>query len=87
LGAPVCHTINEINFMESQILTDPKVKPEKGVLEKTLGKNYNRYEEFVNKINAKSLIVEWNYYNDGKSWLGKILNDGIKILEYKMQLK
>ncbi|MDR0515524.1 MAG: DUF3788 domain-containing protein [Fibromonadaceae bacterium] len=24
--------------------------------------------------NAQNFILEWNYYNDGKSWLGKILN-------------
>jgi len=60
--------------MENQILTDPKVKPENSVLESVLGKNYNRYIEFVNKLNTQNLIIEWNYYNDGKSWLGKILN-------------
>ena len=59
--------------MENKILTDPKVKPENDVLENALGKNYTRYTEFVNTINAQNLIVEWNYYNDGKSWLGKIL--------------
>jgi len=60
--------------METQILIDPMVKPENDVLENALGKNYNRYKEFMDKINAQNLIVEWNYYNDGKSWLGKILN-------------
>ena len=60
--------------MENKILTDPKVKPESKVLENALGKNYKRYIEFVNEINAQNLIVEWNYYNDGKNWLGKILN-------------
>jgi hypothetical protein len=60
--------------METQILIDPMIKPENDVLENALGKNYNRYKEFMDKINAQNLIVEWNYYNDGKSWLGKILN-------------
>ena len=60
--------------MENQILIDPMVEPKSDVLENALGKNYNRYKEFVDKINAQNLIVEWNYYNDGKSWLGKILN-------------
>ena len=60
--------------MENLILTDPMVNPENDVLENALGKNYNRYKEFIDKINAQNLIVEWNYYNDGKSWLGKILN-------------
>ena len=60
--------------MENLILTDPMVNPENDILENALGKKYNRYKEFINKINAQNLIVEWNYYNDEKSWLGKILN-------------
>jgi len=59
--------------MESKILTDPKVMPEDDVLEHALGKNHKRYMEFANKIAGQNLIVEWHYYNDGKSWLGKIL--------------
>jgi hypothetical protein len=61
-------------IIENQILTDPKVKPETDILENALGKNYNIYEDFVNKINAQNLNIEWNYYNDEKSWLAKILN-------------
>jgi hypothetical protein len=60
--------------MENQILIDPKVKPEDDVLKSALGKKYNRYKEFVNKINTQNLVIDWNYYIDGKSWLGKILN-------------
>ena len=60
--------------MENQILTDPMVKPENNVLEAALGKNYKLYAEFLNKINELNLVLEWNYYNDGKSWLGKLLN-------------
>ncbi|MDR0515786.1 MAG: DUF3788 family protein [Fibromonadaceae bacterium] len=59
---------------EKQILTNPIEKPENNILKKALGKNYNLYMEFVNKINVQNLILEWNYYNDGKSWLGKVLN-------------
>ena len=60
--------------MENQIFTDPMVKPNNKILEKTLGKNYKLYEEFETKINEKKLALEWNYYTDGKSWLCKILN-------------
>ena len=59
--------------MENQLLADPLVKPENKVLEKTLGKKYDLFMDFVNKLNEQDLIIEWNYYNDGKSWLGKIL--------------
>jgi len=60
--------------MENQILTDPMVKPENQVLENALGNNYKIFTEFMDKINSINLALEWNYYNDGKSWLGKILN-------------
>ena len=60
--------------MENQILKDPMVKPDNNVLEEVLGKNYQLYKEFIEKITGKKLIPEWNYYNDGKTWLCKILN-------------
>ena len=60
--------------MENQILTDPMISPDKNVLEKALGKNYKLYEEFETKINEIKLNFEWNYYNDGKQWLCKILS-------------
>jgi len=58
--------------MDQKILTDPMVKPENDVLEKNLGKNYSRFMEFAGKIDALNLVLEWHYYNDGKSWLGKV---------------
>ena len=60
--------------MENLILTDPMEKPEAGVLENALGKNYKRFVEFINKVTALNFIPEWRYYNDGKCWLGKILH-------------
>jgi hypothetical protein len=59
--------------MEKQLLKDPMVKPELFVLEEVLGKNFARYDELEKKANEKNLIFEWHYYNDGKSWLCKIL--------------
>ncbi|MCL2185287.1 MAG: DUF3788 domain-containing protein [Treponema sp.] len=60
--------------METQILTDPMIKPNNKVLETALGKNFKRFMEFLSKIGELNLVPEWNYYNDGKSWLCKILN-------------
>ena len=60
--------------METKILNDPKVKPENKVLEAALGKNYSLYSEYVNKTKGLDLVLEWNYYNDGKQWLCKTLN-------------
>ena len=60
--------------MENQILIDPMVKPDNNVLQNVLGKNFKRFSKFLDKINDKKLILEWNYYKDGKCWLGKVLN-------------
>jgi len=60
-------------IMENKILTDPKVKPNSKVLEKALGKHYQRFTEFEEKINTLGFTLEWNYYNDEKSWLCKVL--------------
>ena len=60
--------------MERQILTDPMVTPEDAVLEDALGKNYSLFTEFARNINELNLVLEWNYYNDTKSWLGKVLH-------------
>jgi len=59
--------------MENKVLTDPKVKPNNNVLEKTLGKHYKKFTEFEEKINSLGFTLEWNYYNDEKSWLCKVL--------------
>ncbi|MCL2765956.1 MAG: DUF3788 domain-containing protein [Treponema sp.] len=59
--------------MENQLLLDPAVKPESSVLENALGKKYGLFMDFSNKLNEQNLFIEWNYYNDGKSWLGKLL--------------
>ena len=60
--------------MEAQSLTDPVVKPDDTVLKAALGKHYPLFAEFVRKINEAGLALEWNYYNDGKTWLGKVLH-------------
>jgi len=59
--------------MENIELTDPAVKPEDKVLEKALGKKYNLFMDFVGRLGEQDLAIEWNFYNDGKCWLGKIL--------------
>jgi len=60
--------------MEETILfKDPKEKPNPKNLEKALGKKYALFLDFTSKLNEQNLSIEWNYYNDGKSWLGKLL--------------
>jgi len=60
--------------METKSLQDPMVKPDKKILEAALGKKYQLFTEFEKKIAEQNLVPEWNYYNDGKSWLCKILH-------------
>jgi hypothetical protein len=60
--------------VEHQILTDPMIKPEGIFLEEKKKKNHKLYMDFLDKINGINLFPEWNYYNDGKSWLCKLLN-------------
>ena len=59
---------------ENLILTDPKVEPENVVLEKALGKKFKLFTDFIDKISEQNFFPEWYYYNDGKSWLCKIMN-------------
>ena len=59
--------------METILLKEPNVKPTNAVLEEALGKHFKRFIEFENKVNAHGFTLEWNYYNDGKSWLCKVL--------------
>lgn len=60
--------------MENKIFTDPLEKPNNKNLESALGKNYTLLMEFEKKIAEQNLVLEWNYYNDGKSWLCKVLH-------------
>jgi len=58
-------------MMEVQLLKDPDVQPEAEVLEAALGERKKTYGEFTSEIAKKDIALEWRYYNDGKSWLGK----------------
>ena len=56
------------------ILTDPMVEPNDSILEKVLGMKFKTFENFISKINKNNLKLEWNYYNDQKCWLCKVLD-------------
>ena len=60
--------------METQLFRDPLIKPADKVLETELGKNYALYLEYAKKTKELNLVLEWNYYNDGKQWLCKTLH-------------
>ncbi len=60
---------------ETMLLRDPQILPVDEVLNGALGESYPAFGELVNTISnvEYGLMPEWNYYNDGKAWLCKVL--------------
>lgn len=60
------------------VLNNPDLYPDESVLKEALNEGvYNLYTELLTAITSKSLMGltwEWRYYNDGKSWLCKVVN-------------
>lgn len=60
------------------VLNNPDLYPDESVLKEVLTEGvYNLYTELLTAITSKSvmdLTWEWRYYNDGKSWLCKVVN-------------
>jgi len=58
---------------ETQPQTDPMIDfNNNDILQNVLGKNFKLYNEFITKLNKKSLNCEWRFYKDG-GWLGKVM--------------
>lgn len=60
---------------DKMLLRDPKLFPSDQVLKGALGAAlYSIMESFIETITGEEdSAVEWRYYNDGKSWLGKVV--------------
>lgn len=60
--------------METRLLKDPAVFPSEAVLKNALGRCYAAYAELNNTLtdSGYGFTFNWNYYNDGKSWLCKV---------------
>ncbi len=59
-----------------QLLRDSEIIPTEKVLENALGKEaYAVYQELTKIITSTAfeLNPQWNYYNDGKAWLCKVI--------------
>lgn len=60
--------------METQLLREKEVYPNKEVLEKALEESYSAFnlliETFANENYA--LVPDWRFYKDGQSWLCKV---------------
>ena len=60
--------------MELPILKDKNIFPTNEVLADVLEASFPAFEAFSASAEAAGLTLEWNYYNDGKAWLCKVLS-------------
>ena len=60
--------------MEPLILKDKNAFPTNEILADVLETSYPAFEAFSASATAAGLTLEWNYYNDGKAWLCKVLS-------------
>ena len=62
--------------METRLLREKEVYPDKTVLEKALGDSYLAFNELFETISNEkyALVTNWRYYKDGQSWLCKVSN-------------
>ena len=58
---------------EEQLLRDPDTEPADEIIAKGLGAANSAYAKFTKGLKDHNIRVDWRYYNDGKSWLGKAL--------------
>lgn len=56
------------------ILNDTMIEPTQEVLHSVMGDNYENYLLFMELVSKYGLTPRWQYYNDGKSWLCKMLH-------------
>ena len=61
--------------MEPIVLTDPNVQPTEELIFSIIGENSVYWEELIEHIyeNHFDISEEWRFYNDGKSWLYKVV--------------
>lgn len=60
--------------MDSIVLKDKDLAPTADVLRAALKESFPAYEKVETDLKESNVIIEWRYYNDGKMWLGKLLN-------------
>ena len=61
--------------MDTAVLSDPAELPSPELLSKLLGSKFRLYCKTLEylRLEVPESKPEWNYYNDGKSWLLRIL--------------
>jgi len=60
--------------METQLLREKEVYPNKEVLEKALEESYSAFNLLIETIANENyaLVPDWRFYKDGQSWLCKV---------------
>jgi hypothetical protein len=68
-------TNSTIYHMETMLLKEKEAYPTNEVVEIALGKSYKAFEKLMKTITAAEFNFDpqWNYYNDGKAWLCKVV--------------
>lgn len=56
---------------EEQLLRNPDIAPTSEIIAEALGAANIVYVKFIDELKEHAIQLEWRYYNDGKSWLGK----------------
>jgi hypothetical protein len=61
--------------MEPIVLTDKSVRPNDEIVFSIIGEKQFQWQQIITylKDNHKDISEEWNFYNDGKSWLFRTL--------------
>ena len=57
--------------MSNQLLLDEAIYPSEDIMQAVLGGVYPAYQSFCELLAAEQVAMEWRYYKDSKSWLGK----------------
>ncbi len=62
--------------MDKPLLNDKQEYPDDAVLSKYLGKSKTIWDAFGKHLSAEFAVMslEWNFYNDGKAWLCKLVH-------------
>ncbi|MFA6199694.1 MAG: DUF3788 family protein [Bacteroidales bacterium] len=58
--------------MEKLLLREQDIYPNNNVLQTLLGDVFNAYQELEALLTSYDLILNWNYYKDGKTYLCKV---------------
>lgn len=60
--------------MERPLLNDGNQYPTDIMLASALGSSMEVYQAFIDSLSKYQIELEWYYYNDSKSWLGKAVS-------------